>query len=334
VIGSRPRGTRVAVVLAIAAAALVLFAWIRWERMGGPSPESDLDLPGLFSTARERAALAAAAQPGVPVLCYHYFRPGFNFERLLRVLGAVLLNLPTIPDKEFWSITAPEFERQMRHLRDEGYRTATLDELMLHIAGYRRLPSRTVVLTIDDGDESVGAIAAPILRRYGMHATLFMLTGHAGEQNWNEIDFLTWSQLRELESSGTVQVQSHSHRMHTKRRHRGVATPRFLLECRDERGLVSTDSPLGRDLESSRAAIRRELAHDAEYLSWPFGFGDADTDSLAAGLGFRGIFTLRPLRSVASEDSVETDPRTTIGRFPITARTTFREFRRLVAVYE
>ncbi len=333
-IRSRPRGTRIAVVTAIGAAALVLFVWIRWERRGGPSPDTDLDLPALFSPARDRAAFAAAAEPGIPVLCYHYFRPGFNAERLLRVLGAVLLNLPMIPDKDFWSVTAPEFERQMRHLRDEGYRTATLEELAQHIAGRVPLPARTVVLTIDDGDESVGSIAAPILRRYGHRAALFMLTGHAGERDWNEIDFLTWEQLRELEASQTVRVESHSHRMHTKVRHRGVATPRFLLECRDERGRVSADSPLGRDLGASRAAIQRELAHEAGFISWPFGFGDEETDSLAAALGFQGIFTLYPARSVAPEDSVAVDPRHTIGRFPITARTTFRQFRRLVAVHE
>jgi hypothetical protein len=85
-------------------------------------------------------------------------------------------------------------------------------------------------------------------------------------------------------------------------------------------------------LDSSRESIRRELSRDADYLSWPFGFGDPATDSLAVALGFRGIFTLRPTRSVAPEDTVEVDPLHTIGRFPITARTTFREFRRLVAV--
>ncbi len=327
----RPRFPRIAAGVAIALAALALFVWIRWERRGGPSSESDLDLPALFSTSRDRALSEAALQPGVPVLCYHYFRPGFNAERLARVLGAVLLSLPTIPDKDFWSVTAPEFERQMRYLRDEGYRTATLEELALHMEGRATLPPRSVVITIDDGDESIAEIAAPILREYGHRATLFMLTGHAGERNWNDIDFLDWSTLRALETSGALRVESHSHRMHTKVRRHGVTTPRFLVECRDNRGRVSADSPLGRDLGSSRAAIRRELQHDAEYLSWPFGFGDQDTDSLAASLGFRGIFTLRPVRSIAPGDSVEWDPRRTLGRFPITARTTFREFRRLVA---
>ena len=59
--------------------------------------------------------------------------------------------------------------------------------------------------------------------------------------------------------------------------------------------------------------------------------GDPGTDSLAAAIGYRGIFTLRPARSVAAQDSVDHDPRDTLGRFPVTARTTFPEFRRLVA---
>ena len=51
--------------LSVVAAAIVLFAWIRWERRGGPSPESDLDLPALFSPARERGSGDLPPEPGI-----------------------------------------------------------------------------------------------------------------------------------------------------------------------------------------------------------------------------------------------------------------------------
>jgi peptidoglycan/xylan/chitin deacetylase (PgdA/CDA1 family) len=330
-VSSAAKRTRAAAAFAIGALALVLLVWIRWERRGGPSPESDLDLPALFSPLRQRSSHSISAEPGVPVLCYHYFRPGLNAERMMRVLGAVLLNLPTLPDKDFWSVTAPEFERQMRYLRDAGYHAATMDELVAHVEGRALLPERSVVITIDDGDESVASIAAPILARYGQRATLFMLTGFAGVRGWNEIDFLDWEGLRRLDRSGVVRVESHTHRMHTKVRVKGTAVPRFLLECRDETGRVSAASPLGRDLRASRESIEQQLGREGLFLSWPFGFGDPATDSLAASIGYRGIFTLQPARSAAAQDSSRHDPRRTLGRFPVTARTTFPEFRRLVA---
>ncbi len=334
---SRGRSRRRAALLAGGLVAAGLAAWvIRGDSRRGPSPESDLDLPALFAFPHETPNASAPEDTrGIPVLCYHYFRPGLTPERILRVLAAVLLNMPTLPDKDFWSVTEPELERQMRFLAEEGFHTASLEELAAYRAGRIDLPERTVVLTVDDGDESFFTIAAPILRRYGHRATVFMLTGHAGDRNWNDIDFMTWDQLRALESSGVARIESHTHRMHTKVREGHGLVPRFLVECRDGTGAVSAASPLGRDLRASRDAIAHELGRESTSLSWPFGFGDADTDSLAAALGFRSIYTLRQARSLAGVDSSAIDdsgdaPRRTIGRYAITARTTLRAFRRLL----
>lgn len=322
---------RIALLFATAFALLLVFAWVRARSPRAPSAESDLDLPALFSPPRDPAVVRAREpERGIPVLCYHYFRPGLNAERVLRVIGALLFNMPTLPDRDFWSVTAPEFDRQMRYLRDGGFRAATLDELAAYREGRLELPERTVVITVDDGDESFYRIAAPILRRYGQRASIFMLTGHAGEKDWNDVDFMTWDQLRDLEQSGVAHVESHTHRMHTKMRRGAVAVPRFLIECRDANGVVSIDSPLGRDLLASRDAIRRELGHETLHLSWPFGFGDAGTDSLATELGFRRLYTLRHAKTLPFADSTFVSLRSGIGRYSITARTPLSVFRRLV----
>ncbi|HET9888036.1 MAG TPA: polysaccharide deacetylase family protein, partial [bacterium] len=278
---------KIAAAALIVFAALALFGWIRWQMRSGPSPSSDLDVPGLFAEAHKiESTTADVRTPGIPVLCYHYFRPGLDFERLARVLGAVLLSMPTIPDNDFWSVSAPEFERQMRYLHEQGYTTATLAQLEEHLRGGAELPPKSVVLTVDDGDRSFREIAAPILQRYRQRATVFMLTGYSGTVGWNDLRFMDGSTLRQLERSGVARIESHTHRMHTKVRVAGKPVPRFLVENRDPHGDVSTLSPLGNDLQQSREWIREQLGHDPEFLSWPFGFGDAATDSIARVLGF------------------------------------------------
>jgi peptidoglycan/xylan/chitin deacetylase (PgdA/CDA1 family) len=311
-------------------------AAVAWWFFAGSSPESGrgIEPPLLYDRNELRVGSGSLVDDlpgGVAVLCYHYFRPGLDAERLLRVIGAVLLNLPTLPDIGFWTTTVPEFDRQMRWLADSGYRSLTLDELDECLAGNRPLPERSVVITIDDGDRSVLEHAVPVLRRHGMKATLFLLTGRVGERDWNGLDLVDWASLRRLEAEGILRVESHTHRMHTKVRRGGRAVPLFLTVARDGRGRVSADSPLGRDLRESRAAIRRHLGREPAYLAWPFGFGETEVDSLAHALGFRRIFTLRAHRNRPDfEDPFRTESDNGLGRYAVTARTSLRTFRNML----
>jgi peptidoglycan/xylan/chitin deacetylase (PgdA/CDA1 family) len=321
----------IAVILGVAWILLSVARWLSRDR--GPNVASDLDVPRLFpqSTELRYEDLRKSARGGVPVLCYHYFREGLTTERILRVLGAVLLNMPTLPDRDYWSIPLPEFERQMRWLHENGYRTITLDELADWLDGTAPRPERAVALTFDDGDESFVRFAAPVLRRYGFRGTVFFLTGRAGARDWNDLDLVTWDALRALEREGLIRVESHTHDMHTKVRRSGEVVPLFLLSYRDAAGRPERTSPLGRDLLASREAIRRELGHDTRFLAWPFGFGEADVDSLAHSLGFRRILTLSPKRNRRDFREMWSDRAPDgLGRYAVTARTSFRLFRLMV----
>jgi peptidoglycan/xylan/chitin deacetylase (PgdA/CDA1 family) len=250
---------------------------------------------------------------------------------MVRVLGAVLLNMPTLPERDFWTTTVPEFEREMAYLAENGYVTIGLDELADWMDGHGEIPPKAVVLTIDDGDISFAQYAVPVLRRYGFRATVFLLTGRAGETGWNELNFADWETLRELEREGVIRVESHTHRMHTKVMVDGQPVPRFLLAAFDSTGAIGPDSRLVQDLRASRATMRRELGHEPSFLAWPFGFGDAVVDSVAHTLGFRRVLTLRAERNLPDfqgEAGLHDDG---LGRYAMTARTSFRLFERMVA---
>ncbi|GJM43364.1 MAG: hypothetical protein DHS20C21_02060 [Gemmatimonadota bacterium] len=311
----------------------VIFTYARWLAYDPyPSAASDLDVPLLFGrgeTAWEH--LIADTDPGVPILCYHYFRPGLTPGRFLRVLGAVLLNMPTLPENDFWTTTVPEFDRQLRWLSESGYRTVSLSDLTAWMNGEGEIPEKAVVITFDDGDDSVARYAVPILRRYGFSGTVFMLTGRAGEQGWNDLNLLDWDTMRRLEREGVLRVESHTHRLHTKELVDGQPVPTFKGAARDSTGQIVADSRLYRDLTASRATIRRELGHDISFLAWPFGYGDATVDSVAHTLGFERLLTLRPERNAPDFERSEQEPHADgLGRYAVTARTSMRLFRKMV----
>lgn len=73
------------------------------------------------------------------------------------------------------------FDEQMRFLV-EHYRVVSLAEVLEAVRRRRRLAPRSVLVTFDDGYQDFADHAWPVLRRYGVPATLFVPTGYPGSQ--------------------------------------------------------------------------------------------------------------------------------------------------------
>ena len=92
------------------------------------------------------------------ILCYH----GFEMD-----------------DESAWDphlyVSAAFFERRLQVLRDGGYNVLPFGEAVRRLyAG--TLPERSVCLTVDDGMYDFRAVAWPLLKRYGMPATIYVST--------------------------------------------------------------------------------------------------------------------------------------------------------------
>ncbi|MDH3217705.1 MAG: polysaccharide deacetylase family protein [Candidatus Krumholzibacteria bacterium] len=237
-----------------------------------------------------RAGDAAA----VPVLCHHFLREDTDALRLLKILGALFLNLPVLKDMDVWTQTASEFEKQIVYLKERGYVSVDLDDLLAWQVGRETLPRKSVVITFDDGDRSVLDVAYPILKRHGMKATLFVVTARVGKQ-WERVNSLTWDELRFLQESGVFSIESHTHNLHHKVKTTKGRLPVFRAMSR---GLFAPadgepwQTTVFNDLVASRRAIATHLGRDARHLAWPYGFGNAGVDSVAVAAGFRTMSTL------------------------------------------
>ena len=106
--------------------------------------------------------------------------------------------------EEHLFVKPAELERQLQYLSDHGYETIFLEDLA-HVERYKK----PIILTFDDGYDDNYTLLLPLLRKYDMKATIFMIAGDIGKPHK-----LTQPQLRELAQSGLVSIQSHgwSHR--------------------------------------------------------------------------------------------------------------------------
>lgn len=132
----------------------------------------------------------------------------------------------TLPVFHFHDHTREELEPKLRYLAENGYRTATSDEIAEFLNG-KTSRDRRVAICFDDAWASVWSVAAPLLKSLGQTAIVFAIPGRMDQP---DSPFLTWQQLGALHSSGVVDVQCHtfSHaRIFCSDRLLGFVTPSY-----------------------------------------------------------------------------------------------------------
>lgn len=89
---------------------------------------------------------------------------------------------------------------QLQYLYDNGYEPIFFSDIS-HIDDYEK----PVLLTFDDGYAGNYTNLFPLLKEFNMKATVFVITGMLGDEN-----YLTEEQVKEMSDSGLVDIQSHT----------------------------------------------------------------------------------------------------------------------------
>lgn len=115
--------------------------------------------------------------------------------------------------KSYLTISASLFERLLKYFVRRGFRFLTLDE---YCSNQEQLSTgRNICLTFDDGYLDNYLCVFPLLKKYGAKATIFISpdyvdTSEIPSQESRRDGFLSWNDMREMEASGLVDIQSHT----------------------------------------------------------------------------------------------------------------------------
>jgi len=181
-----------------------------------------------------------------------------------------------VPVFVFHGAEPEAFARQLGHLARNGYVTLSVDDYVGVLRGTVAPPERAVLLSFDDGRGSVWSVAAPLLKRHGMRAVVFLVPGrvpsHPPGPDWDDVlagrapaeaalsrergerSLLSWEEIDALARSGHVEFQSHT-LLHA-RIHAGPALAGFVTP-RSQSGYDAFDQPLVR--EGERDLLGREV---------------------------------------------------------------------------
>lgn len=161
-------------------------------------------------------------------------------------------------------------ERQIRWLQQHGWQFFTLSELV----GHPHLPAKSIALTFDDGYQDNYAHAFPILQRYGVKATVFLVVNRF-DQDWafnmrndrssaelNAQSMLEHEQVKAMIASGLVEIGSHTlnhaklHQLNEVKQRQEICESKRILEQTYDFQCHSFAYPFGYYDESSVALVR------------------------------------------------------------------------------
>lgn len=185
-------------------------------------------------------------ESGLPVLMYHFF-----YDK----------NKEDGSSKDNNFIEISDFEEQIKYLKDNNFYFPTWDEVEEYIDGKIKLPEKSIVLTFDDGDDSFFELAVPVLQKYDVDGTIFVIT--------------SWYGYRANEKQKNVIYESHSDNMHE-----GGANGKGVM-------LSWSDEKIKEDLNNSN----KTLGGNATVFCYPFGHYNDNAIELLKETGYKLAFT-------------------------------------------
>jgi len=193
----------------------------------------------------------------VPVLMYHHVSPSAGM-------------ITTSPRN---------FERQIAGYARDGYKSLTAEEFAGFLEG-KPVPEKSVLITFDDGYLDNWVYAHPVLKKYGMHAMMFLVTGIIGDGPARPVNgdgvalpeiaehkqsklmvaagntdpvMLRWSEVLAMREAGTFEFHSHTH-THTRWDLTAIDRAQCLSQMRQE-------------LADSRATLQEKLGSVSDHFA-------------------------------------------------------------------
>jgi len=226
--------------------------------------------PKINTGAKVKAATDSCVY--LPTLLYHHIQ---DFQTA-KENGQ--LSLTVFTDK---------FEQQMKHLVDRKYSTITMQDLIDFFDRGKKLPQKPILLTFDDGYEDFFTNAFPILKKFGLKATVFLPTGLLENPG-----YLTWEQIEQMNQNGNIYFGNHTWSHHS------TATDKDVV---------------AREISTADQQLKDHNLNEAKVFAYPYGSDSKIAeDYLAHTINYNLAFTTHSFRLLCKKQRLSL-PRVRIG---------------------
>jgi len=197
--------------------------------------------------------------------------------------------------------TPQELAGQLLALIQNGYHVISLDTFHRFLRGQAAVPPKAVLLTFDDGYEGTYTYVTPLLEKYHLTATCFMITGwwdpaaHM-QSYWH---YLTLPQARSMLASGVWSFGGHTFNGHYRipagsggQTGWFYDTPEYLSDEHRMETTAEYEQRVLSDAMKMTGELRAAGVTSPVDFAWPSGHAAPAAKRILINLGYRYFYTM------------------------------------------
>lgn len=197
------------------------------------------------------------------------------------------------------TISPARFGTHMKLLNDRGYNVISSEQFYDFMLNKGKVPDNAVVITFDDGYDSYRKYAVPIMDKYNMVGTHFII-GQSSDLNNVATPHLTWETMKKLKKEGHS-FYSHTYNLHNyaNLNEKGSKTGPLLTNriYLPEAGRVETAAEYKKritdDLTLMEQRLQEELDNEYGMIAFPYGAFNDTAKQVLKGLNVKLFFTIK-----------------------------------------
>jgi len=198
------------------------------------------------------------------VQAQNFKRPSKNNFSKVSIPVLMYHSIKDKPKNEY-ELEIQKFKKQIKYLDNMGYTSLSIDDYYKIINGELRSPCKSVLITFDDGAIDNYTNAYPILKKYNLKATFFIVA------NWvNTENYMTSDQIKEL-SNSDMDIECHG------LNHEWFSTYGY----NDQYNIIA----------EARDKISKITSKEVNYFAFPYGDIDENCMTCLYNMGFKMGFS-------------------------------------------
>ena len=212
----------------------------------------------------------------------------FNAAEEEKITIPVLMYHSVLKDSNYqgeYVISPDDLEKDLIYLKNNGYTTITVSDLIAYVYDDIALPEKPIMLTFDDGYYNNYLYAYPLMQKYEMKMVLSIVAkltddySKSGETNPYYAQ-VSWNNINEMIASGYVEIQNHSYDLHHQSGI-GVGVKKSSSESKTQYKKRILD-----DMIKSQDMIEQNTGVRPTAFTYPFGFTNDMSTEIVKEAGF------------------------------------------------
>lgn len=180
------------------------------------------------------------------------------------------------------------FKTQMEYLKNKGYNMATMSDLINFFDDGASIPTKSVLITFDDGYKDFFTDAYPILSDISFHSTIYIPTGLMQNP-----EYLTWDEIRSMNPWVVFGNHTWSHK-----------------------SVVTQEKVMMNEISTADTQLSDHGLNNPKTFAYPYGPENINAENYLNSLGYKLAFTTRPGNILCKKQRLNL-PRIRVGNNPL-----------------